>query len=81
MFGTGRRLGALEAQVAELKAQLAHMADLVELPELERMRTSVLNALRAYRRSVTAQDERTNHEQGSSQGDDIDRLLRLRRGS
>ena len=83
MFGTGRRLSAVEAQLRELKAevhqQLAELRQLVDAPELERMRGSVLNALRALRRSQSAQDERDNGK-AHGPGDEIDRQLAVRRG-
>ena len=63
MFGSGRRLSDAEARIRDLRdlvgaleKRLAHIEELVDLPELERMRASVLNALRSYRRSLTAQD-------------------------
>jgi hypothetical protein len=84
MFDTGRRLSALEAQFRELKAEvdreLDKLAQLVDAPELERMRGSVLNALRALRRAQSAQDERANGN-GQGPGDAIDRQLAVRRGA
>ena len=70
VFGYGRRLseaeariydlrelwGALDKRVSQLTARLEHIEELVDLPELERMRASVLNALRSYRRSLTSQE-------------------------
>jgi hypothetical protein len=63
MFGIGRRLSELEARIQDLRdlvgaldKRLAHAEELIDLPELERMRASVLNALRSYRRSLTSQD-------------------------
>ncbi len=76
MFGTKRRLRALEAQVSALQSALKDL----DVVELERMRGSVLNALRALNRSRQAQDERTAAAEGSTKGDDLDRILRLRRG-
>jgi hypothetical protein len=73
VFGIFKRLRALEAQVQELETA-------IDLPELERMRGSVLNALRALRRSQTAQDEREATGKGSNGPDAIDRALEARRG-
>jgi hypothetical protein len=84
MFDTKRRLSAIEADIRGLKAeterQLAELRQLVDAPELERMRGSVLNALRALRRSQSAQDER-DHGNGQGAGDAIDRQLAVRRGA
>lgn len=73
VFGIFRRLRALEAQVHELEGD-------VDPAELLRLRGSVLNALRALRRSQTAQDEREGNGKGSSGPDSIDRALAVRRG-
>lgn len=49
--------------------------------ELERMRGSVLNALRALRRTQTAQDARTGNGEGKdTPPDELDRQLAIRRG-
>jgi hypothetical protein len=73
VFGIFRRLRRLEAQVAELQRD-------TDPAELLRLRGSVLNALRALRRSQTAQDEREATGKGSNGPDAIDRALEARRG-
>jgi len=85
MFDTGRRLRALEARVTQLELdterKLDKLAQLVDSPELERMRGSVLNALRALRRSQSAEEARAGNGQSPGKGDNVDRLLAVRRGS
>jgi hypothetical protein len=73
MFGTSRRLSALEARVSKLEQE-------TEPGELERLRGSVLNALRALRRTQTAQEAREAKGQGSNGPDYYDRVLATRRG-
>jgi len=74
VFSIFPRLRALEARVSELEKDC-------DPSELERLRGSVLNALRALRRSQTAQDEREANGKGSSGPDAIDRALEARRGN
>jgi len=85
MFDTKRRLGALEARMTELaletERKLSQLGQQVDLPELERMRASVLNALRALRRSQEAAEARAANGDAPGRGDAIDKLLATRRGS
>ncbi len=76
MWLSRRRFSALEAQVAALQQALGEL----DVVELERMRGSVLNALRALNRTRQAQDEREGNGGPSTKGDAIDRALAARRG-
>lgn len=76
MFIFGR-LGRLEAQVAALQKELAAL----DVVEMERMRGSVLNALRALRRTQQAQEERETNHKGPEPDDAVGRLLATRRGA
>lgn len=81
MFDTRRRLSALEAQVHDLDGVVRDQLKQLDVVELERMRSSVLNALRALRRTQEADETRKANGEGSGEGDHIGRVLATRRGA